>query len=86
VEWGSGGAIPVAMTWPVTGVQDKIGSGVAGTGLAGGGCRVSGVALTPQVAERASGPAGEELDRRWTGWGCWGGGGQVGVGQRRIGQ
>jgi hypothetical protein len=81
-----GGAISVATTWPVTRVQAKTGSGVAGTGLAGGGRRASGAALTLQAAERASGPAREELGRRRTGWGRRGGGGHAGVGQRRIGR
>jgi hypothetical protein len=61
-----GGAIPVPMAWPVIGVQAKTGSGVAGIGLAGGGRRASGTALTLQAAERASGPAGEELGCRRT--------------------
>jgi hypothetical protein len=53
----------------MTGVQTKIGSGVAGTSLASGGRR---------AAEKMSGPAGEELGWRRTRWGCRGGGGQDG--------
>jgi hypothetical protein len=58
----------MAMTWPVIGVQAKIGSGVAGTGLVGGGHQASGTALTLHTAKRVSGLAR----------GRWAGGGQDG--------
>jgi hypothetical protein len=73
----------VATAWPVTGIQDKTGSGVAGAGLADGGRWALGTALTLQAAERASGPAWEELGWRRIGWGRRGGGGQAGAGRRR---
>jgi hypothetical protein len=72
VGWGWEGAIPVATAWPVIGVQEKTGSGMAGTGLAGGGRRASGAALTLQAAERASGPEEDRMrtpGRRRIGWG-----------------